>query len=168
MPRVRSTFPSSVHWRTVWSPSSVSQTVSSGAMNTPCARGKSPSPNERRKLPSRSNTIIGCSTRLKTKTLSFLSTPTPPISLNDQPDGSFAQFSTGSYEYAPLPTVVMSRPPFSLSLGKLVTNQKGSPSLSAGNDTRRYTGVGSPFLPLLTSSLRRKWSDIECAADDLP
>src|SRR5215831_21035091 len=52
MPRVISTFPSNVHWRTVWSPSSVSQTVSSGAMNTPCARGKTPSPNERRKLPS--------------------------------------------------------------------------------------------------------------------
>ena len=40
--------------------------VSSGAMNTPCARGNSPSPNERRKLPSQSNTIIGCSPRLKT------------------------------------------------------------------------------------------------------
>jgi hypothetical protein len=62
----------------------------------PWARGNIPSPNERRKLPSRSNTIIGCSPRLKTKTLSFLSTPTPPISLNDQPGGSFAQFSTGS------------------------------------------------------------------------
>ena len=36
------------------------------AMNTPWARGKIPSPNERRKSPSRSNTIIGCSPRLKT------------------------------------------------------------------------------------------------------
>src|SRR5271166_2524957 len=132
IPRVNSTFPSSVHWRTVWSPSSVSQTVSSGAMKMPCARGNSPSPNERRKLPSRSNTIIGCSPRLKTKTLSFLSTPTPPISLNDQPGGSFAQFSTGSYEYAPLPTVVMPRPPCSLPVGKLVTKQKVSASPSAG------------------------------------
>jgi hypothetical protein len=96
MPSVSSTFPSGVHWRTVWSPSSVSQTVSSGAMTMPCARGNIPSPNERRKLPSRSNTITGCSPRLKTNTLSFLSTPTPPISLNDQPVGSFAQFSTGS------------------------------------------------------------------------
>src|SRR5215831_8584388 len=96
MSRVSSTFPCSVHWRTVWSPSSVSQIVSSGAMKTPWARGNSPSPNERRKLPSRSNTIIGCSPRLKTKTLSRRSTPTPPISLNDQPGGSFAQFSTGS------------------------------------------------------------------------
>src|SRR4029077_3640892 len=93
---------------------------SSGAMNTPCARGKSPSPNERRKLPSRSNTIIGCSPRLKTKTLSFLSTPTPPISLNDQPGGSFAQFSIGSYEYAPLPTVAMARLPCALPVGELV------------------------------------------------
>jgi DNA polymerase-4 len=32
MPSVSSTFPSSVHWRTVWSPSSVSQIVSSGAI----------------------------------------------------------------------------------------------------------------------------------------
>src|SRR6202049_3463732 len=128
MPRVSSTFPSSVHWRTVWSPSSVIQTVSSGAMNTPCARGKSPSPNERRNLPSRSNTIIGCSPRLKTKTLSFLSTPTPPISLNDQPGGSFAQFSIGSYEYAPLPTVAMPGLPCSLPVGKLVTKQKVRPA----------------------------------------
>src|SRR5262249_34398906 len=37
MPSVKSTLPSNVHWRTVWSPSSVSQIVSSGAMNTPCA-----------------------------------------------------------------------------------------------------------------------------------
>ena len=66
MPSVSSTLPSSVHWRTVWSPSSVSQIVSSGAMKTPCARGNMPSPQERRKLPSRSNTIIGCSPRLKT------------------------------------------------------------------------------------------------------
>src|SRR5215470_1408301 len=75
-------------------------------MKTPWARGNIPSPNERRKLPSQSNTIIGCSPRLKTNTLSCLSTPTPPISLNDQPGGSFAQFSTGSYVYSPLPTVV--------------------------------------------------------------
>src|SRR5258707_6828087 len=78
-------------------------------MKTPWARGNIPSPNERRKLPSQSNTIIGCSPRLKTKTLSFLSTPTPPISLNDQPGGSFAQFSTGSYEYAPLRSAVVCR-----------------------------------------------------------
>jgi hypothetical protein len=96
IPNVSSTFPSSVHWRTVWSPSSVSQIVSSGAMKTPWARGNIPSPNERRKFPSQSNTIIGCSPRLNTKTLSCRSTPTPPISLNDQPGGSFAQFSTGS------------------------------------------------------------------------
>src|SRR5215468_1339844 len=82
-----------------------------GAMKTPWARGNIPSPNERRKLPSQSNTIIGCSPRLKTKTLSSRSTPTPPISLNDQPGGSFAQFSTGSYVYSPLPTVVMARIP---------------------------------------------------------
>src|ERR1700731_3839929 len=77
--------------------------------------------------PSRSNTIIGCSPRLKTKTLSFLSTPTPPISLNDQPGGSFAQFSIGSYEYAPLPTVAMPRLLCSLPVGKLVTKQKVRP-----------------------------------------
>ena len=34
--------------------------VSSGAMWTPCARRNTPSPQERRKLPSRSNTTIGC------------------------------------------------------------------------------------------------------------
>jgi hypothetical protein len=32
------------------------------------------------------------------KDIVVLSTPTPPISLNDQPGGSFAQFSIGSYE----------------------------------------------------------------------
>ena len=121
--------------------------MSSGAMNTPCARGKSPSPNERRKLPSRSNTIIGCSPRLKTKTLSFLSTPTPPISLNDQPGGSFAQFPTGSYEYAPLPTIAMPRLPCSLPVGKLVTKQKVRPG------TRRDTGVESPFLARSVSAV---------------
>src|SRR5262245_18977728 len=66
-----------------------------GAMKTPWARGNIPSPNERRKLPSQSNTIIGCSPRLKTKTLSCRSTPTPPISLNDQPGGSFAHGGGG-------------------------------------------------------------------------
>src|SRR5205814_1394427 len=62
---VGDTLPSSVHWRTVWSPSSVSQTVSSGAMNTPCGRTKTPSPQLRSRLPSRSKTHIGCLPRLK-------------------------------------------------------------------------------------------------------
>jgi hypothetical protein len=43
--------------------------------------------------------------------------PAPPISLNDQPGGSFAQFSTGSYEYAPPPTVAMPWFPCSLPRG---------------------------------------------------
>src|SRR5215831_19752438 len=99
-----------------------------GAMKTPWARGNIPSPNERRKLPSQSNTIIGCSPRLNTKTLSCRSTPTPPISLNDQPGGSFAQFSTGSYAYAPLPTVVMAGAPVRFRFGKLVTIQEVRPA----------------------------------------
>src|SRR5262249_37304920 len=96
-------------------------------MKTPWARGNMPSPNERRKLPSQSNTIIGCSPRLKTKTLSCRSTPTPPISLNDQPGGSFAQFSTGSKVYAPLPTVAMTDPLF-VAGQKLVTKQNVGPA----------------------------------------
>jgi hypothetical protein len=48
--------------------------------------------------------------------------------LKDQPGGSFAQFSTGSYEYAPLPTVAMPRLPCSLPVGKLVTKQKVRPA----------------------------------------
>src|SRR5215472_3884309 len=140
MPRVISTFPANVHWRTVWSPSSVSQTVSSGAMNTPCARGKTPSPNERRKLPSRSNTIIGCSPRLKMYTLSFLSTPTPPISLNDQPGGSFAQFSTGSYVYSPLPTVVMGQDSPLLSPAEFVTKRRLRPGTVLGKGACREAG----------------------------
>src|SRR5262245_2914150 len=137
MPNVSSTFPSGVHWRTVWSASSVSQIVSSSAMKTPWARGNMPSPNERKKLPSQSNTIIGCSPRLKTKTLSCRSTPTPPISLNDQPGGSFAQFlhwfvgvcaaANGSHTRA-LPFV----------------------ALSGGNPTGR--GVGRPCPALSRSS----------------
>src|ERR1700738_544842 len=165
IPRVSSTFPSSVHWRTVWSPSSVSQTVSSGAMNTPCARGKSPSPNERRKLPSRSNTIIGCSPRLKTKTLSVLSTPTPPISLNDQPGGSFAQFSTGSYEYAPLPTVAMP-PPCSLPVGKLVTKQKVRPA-QVRPTTLAEPSARPPEGPL-TEVLRTTYARASSSLHDLP
>src|ERR1700730_17101656 len=63
--------------------------------------------------------------------LSVLSTPTPPISLNDQPGGSFAQFSTGSYAYAPLPTVAMPGLPCSLPVGKLVTKQMARPAKSS-------------------------------------
>ena len=50
-PMVSSTLPSSVHLRTVWSPSSVQKIVSSGAMLMPWARANRPSPQERRKLP---------------------------------------------------------------------------------------------------------------------
>ena len=63
---VMSTRPSVVHWRTVWSPSSVQNRVPSGARVSPWARLNTPSPHERRKLPSRSKTIIGWSPRLKT------------------------------------------------------------------------------------------------------
>src|SRR5437879_7140402 len=49
MPIVSRTLPSSVQCRTVWSPSSVSQRVSSGATWTPCARRNTPSPQARRK-----------------------------------------------------------------------------------------------------------------------
>jgi hypothetical protein len=62
-------------------------------MCRPCARGKVPSPQERRKFPSRSNTIIGCSPRLNTYTRSLLSTATAATSLNSHPSGSFAQSS---------------------------------------------------------------------------
>src|SRR6202045_3277521 len=86
--------------------------------------------------PSRSNTIIGCSPRLKTKTLSFLSTPTPPISLNDQPGGSFAQFSIGSYEYAPLPTVAMP-PPLFVAGWEACHEAKGSASPSVSRPLLR-------------------------------
>ena len=64
---VSSTLPSSVHWRTrmvavVGQPDRVV-----GAHVHAVRRvGKTPSPQERRKLPARSNTIIGCSPRLKT------------------------------------------------------------------------------------------------------
>src|SRR5712691_5898619 len=75
-------------------------------MWTPWARGYCPSPQERRNLPSRSNTIIGCSPRLNTWTLSLASTPTAPTSLNDQPSGSLAQSSTMRYRYSPLPTMI--------------------------------------------------------------
>src|SRR2546430_4827397 len=54
------TLPSSVTLRTKCPPSSVRNIVSSGVMWTPCARGYCPSPHERKKLPSRSKTIIGC------------------------------------------------------------------------------------------------------------
>ena len=65
MPIVSSTLPSKVQCRTVWSPSSVSQIVSSGATWTPCGRVNTPSPQVRNKLPSLSNTATGCSPRLK-------------------------------------------------------------------------------------------------------
>src|SRR5262249_22517613 len=39
-------------------------------------------------------------------TLSPLSVPTPPTSLNDQPGGSFAQSATTSYRKLPLPTII--------------------------------------------------------------
>src|SRR6266852_3316206 len=71
-------------------------------MWTPCARRNTPSPQERRKLPSRSNTTIGCWPRLNAYTRSCLSTPTAATSaLNSRPGGSFAQLSTTSYRYAP-------------------------------------------------------------------
>jgi hypothetical protein len=73
---------------------------------TPCARGYRPSPQERRKLPSRSKTIIGCTPRLKTYTLSWLSTPIPPTSLKDQPSGSFAQSAFTRYRKSPFPTII--------------------------------------------------------------
>ena len=66
IPSVNSTVPSRLHLRTVWSPSSVRKMVSSGLMVMPWARGYSPSPQERRKLPSASNMITGCSPRLNT------------------------------------------------------------------------------------------------------
>src|SRR6058998_3058020 len=73
----------------------------------PCVRVLNrPSPHERRKLPSRSKTITGCSLRLKTYTLSLESTATPATSMNSQPDGSFSQFSTGVKSSMPLPTTV--------------------------------------------------------------
>src|SRR2546423_5505375 len=73
----------------------------------PCVRVLNiPSPQERRKLPSRSKTITGCSLRLKTYTLSLESTATPATSMNSQPDGSFSQFSTGVKSSIPLPTTV--------------------------------------------------------------
>src|SRR5712671_2564387 len=105
-PSSSSTLPSSVTLRTKCPPSSVRNIVSSGAMWTPCARGYSPSPHDRRKLPSRSNTIIGCSPRLNTQTLSLLSTPTPPTSLKDQPAGNFAQSASTRYLYFPVPTII--------------------------------------------------------------
>src|ERR671924_1344553 len=80
---------------------------SSGLTWTPCGRSLNcPSPNERRKLPSRSKTTTGCSLRLKAETLSLESTATPATSMNSQPGGSFSQFSTGSKSSFPLPTVV--------------------------------------------------------------
>src|SRR5215469_5203865 len=85
---------------------------SSGPIWTPCARGYWPSPQDRRKLPSRSNTMTGCSPRLKTYTLSLASTPTAPTSLNDHPSGSFAQFSMMRYLKSPAPTMTaISSPP---------------------------------------------------------
>src|SRR5438105_3537276 len=54
-----------VQCRTVWSPSSVSQIVSSGATWTPCGRVKTPSPQVRNRLPSLSKTATGWSPRLK-------------------------------------------------------------------------------------------------------
>src|SRR5262249_59023281 len=73
----------------------------------PCVRVLNrPSPQERRKLPSRSKTTTGCSLRLKTYTLSLESTATPATSMNSQPDGSFSQFSTGLKSSMPLPTTV--------------------------------------------------------------
>ncbi len=50
MPIVSSTLPSKVQCRTVWSPSSVSQIVSSGATWTPCGRVNSPSPQVRKQI----------------------------------------------------------------------------------------------------------------------
>src|SRR5215468_6093039 len=73
----------------------------------PCVRVLNiPSPQERRKLPSRSKTITGCSLRLKTYTLSLESTATPATSMNSQPGGSFSQFSTGVKSSMPLPMTV--------------------------------------------------------------
>ena len=65
-PMVSSILPAVEHLRTVWSPSSVQYSVSWLSMCRPCARWNTPSPQERRKLPSRSNTIMGCSPRLNT------------------------------------------------------------------------------------------------------
>src|SRR5215470_4363171 len=81
--------------------------MSSGPIWIPCVRVLNrPSPQERKKLPSRSKTITGCSLRLKTYTLSLESTATPATSMNSQPDGSFSQFSTGVKSSIPLPTTV--------------------------------------------------------------
>src|SRR5262249_12792905 len=75
-------------------------------MWTPCARRNTPSPHERRKLPSRSKTTIGCRPRLKAYTRSCASIPTAATSaLNSRPGGSFAQSSTTSYRYAPEPRI---------------------------------------------------------------
>src|SRR5437870_12754078 len=108
MPSVSSTLPSSVQCLTVWSPSSVSQSVSSAAMWTPCARRTTPSPHERRKLPSRSNTTIGCWPRLNAYTRSCLSTPTASTSaLNSRPGGSLAHWSTTPELSAPVPSTTV-------------------------------------------------------------
>src|SRR6266704_2998275 len=99
--------PSGENLWTVCMPSSTQYTTSSGPIWMPCVRVLNmPSPQERRKLPSRSKTITGCSLRWKTYTLALQSTATPATSMNSQPDGSFSQFSTGVKSRIPLPTTV--------------------------------------------------------------
>src|SRR5262245_26976371 len=69
----------------------------------PCGRRKTPSPQERRNVPSRSNTMTGCSPRLNTWTRSRPSTATLVASTNDQPSGSLPQPSTARNGIARLP-----------------------------------------------------------------
>ena len=63
---VSSTLPSVVILRTVVAVVGAVQRVVAVDMWMPWARPNKPSPQERRKLPSRSNTIIGCWPRLNT------------------------------------------------------------------------------------------------------
>src|SRR5712691_3346034 len=90
-PMVRRCLPSGVNFLTVCWRSSVSHTVPSASMVMPWARRTSPSPQERRNLPSRSKMMTGCSPRVKQKTLSLASTATPATSTKCQPSGSLPQ-----------------------------------------------------------------------------
>src|SRR5262245_54344153 len=96
LPMVSRSAPSGVNLRTVWWRSSVSHTVSSASIVMAWARRTCPSPHERRKRPSRSKTITGCSPREKQNTLSLLSTATPATSTKRHFSGSAPQPTTGS------------------------------------------------------------------------
>ena len=85
---------------------STTHTLSSGSTVMAWGNSKRPSPQDERKLPSRSNTMMGCSPRLNPYTRACESTATAAIGAS-QPSGMRAHSALTSKVCFPEPTVVM-------------------------------------------------------------